>query len=181
VGGISLLKSERFTVSSARIALLALTLSGCHAYHTRLFATQDQEPTLDEPYLTETPGAGGTVLAQGSLSGVAKKKGNSGEVALIAADGVQYIRLTDWQALEAPDLFFYLSGESSEMVAADKKTILQDPERAVKLTANNLRPSNLGFAGEETWFVVPDGFADPASLHVYCLKYNELFASAALE
>lgn len=168
------------TVRIALFALLAVSLSGCHAYHTRLFAKQDLQPPLAEAYLAASPGEG-DVLAQGELSGVAKKKGNAGQVAVIAVDGVQYVRLTDWQTLEAPDVFFYLSNESAEAVAADRKAILRDPSRAVKLTANNLRPSNLGFAGEETWFLVPDGFADPASLHAYCLKFNVLFASAVLE
>ncbi|MFT4978937.1 MAG: hypothetical protein ACI8S6_004847, partial [Myxococcota bacterium] len=132
---------------AARIALLALTLSGCHAYHTRLFAAQDEQPSLEEPYLTTAPTAEGTVLAQGSLVGVAKKNGNAGQIALVEADGVQHVRLTDWQTLEAPDLFFYLSREPAAAVASDRSTILQDPGRSVKLTANNLRPSNLGFEG----------------------------------
>ena len=72
------------------------------------------------------------------------------------------MRIADWAVLEAPDVYFYISAETAGAVAADKGA-LRDPARAAKLTENNLRPSNLGFAGEETWFRAPRALKMPGA------------------
>ena len=166
----------------AALSLGLLGSTGCSVYHKRVFAKQDQQEAAAEPYLLgAAPAAAGEAYAAGHFVGVDKRSGNTGEVTLYREpSGGLYVRIADWAVLEAPDVYFYVSAEPAAVVVADKAA-LRDAGRAVKLTANNLRPSNLGFAGEEVWFRVPEGLAEVGGVYVYCYKFNELFAAAALE
>ena len=162
--------------------LAALPLGGCSVYHKRVFAKQDQQGAAAEPYLLDTaPEDAAAAHASGRFVGVDKRSGNTGEVSLHRSPGgTVYVHIADWTALEAPDLYFYIGAEPVAAGVFDKAA-LRDPARAVKLTANNLRPSNLGFAGEDVWFRAPEGFEDAGAVYIYCYKFNELFAAAALE
>lgn len=161
---------------------LGPTLSGCHLYHTAKFARQDKVAPLAEPYMVASPPVGlqsARTLSSGALIGVHDSKGTSGQVSMVDVEGEKYIRVQNWSTVEGPDLYFYLVKEPLETLIKEPKRIAASAT-AIRLVANNLRPSNLGFAGEDLWLKVPPGFEDGQAVVIHCLAYTVLFSGAQL-
>ncbi len=155
--------------------LAGCTSTGCHAYHTMKFSMQDKQEALVEPLmLKEAPNGDLTTLASAELAPVHKGKQMKGAVSLVSNGQDTFLHVTHWSTLEAPDLYFYLSLDALHDLEEDPDR-LEDAARSLKLTANNLRPSNLGFSGDSLWFSVPEGFAEARSIVIHCTAFSKLF------
>lgn len=163
--------------------IVGVMLSGCGAHHERVFAKQAKQPALEEPFLALAPPVPSqrSLLAEGRLTGADKRHASTGEALLYETEDAWWVHITDWQTREGLDLYFYLS----ERTVPDVKLnpgMLPENRATVKLTANNLRPDTLQFAGEELWFQVPkDTVGMPQSVHIYSEQRGTLFASAPLD
>ncbi len=157
------------------LAIAGCSTTGCHAYHTMKFAKQDKQPPSEEPHLlAQAPGGTLEILATAELAAIHKGKDMKGGVDLVSSEQGTFLHVTNWSTVEAPDLYFYLSMDSLHDLEEDNDRI-EDTQRSLQLTANNLRPSNLGFAGDSLWFSVPDEFAKAKSVVIHCTAFSKLF------